>query len=235
MGMKFSLLEKDLDFIIKTLAPESKDKNLLKRYINEDDSFRENALGDQKLFQKIWGDQGITMEISPLLFFEMLLRKAVREMESYIYTVERSMTMRIPVFDIEKTLDLMKEPGVIYYLAQLLEGFVKHDRPSPPRRTTYFKCRKLGDRCLFILGIFPEYLRIDYYSAFSRRGNIKYRTVGDYEMLGKKCYSLAAGQKEAREDGLDQILDLLSGNISLAKKPLNVISNYLALKPIKNP
>jgi hypothetical protein len=59
--------------------------------------------------------------------------------------------------------------------------------------------KRIGDLCLFILGIFPKYVIRDL--SFSKEPHSLRRwqhSEGDYEELGRRFYRLAAGHREAR-------------------------------------
>jgi len=47
----------------------------------------------------LMSEETIMATISPRSFLEVLLRTACREMESQPYTMERTATQRLPVFD----------------------------------------------------------------------------------------------------------------------------------------
>ena len=90
--------------------------------------------------------------------------------------------------------------------------------------------KRIADTCLFLLGLFPEYVMYDYYwlfshSKFPARRELT-RTIGDYEMLGQKFYELASKDERAATNNLDRVLELLSKKLYLAKKPLNYVSGH---------
>ena len=93
-----SLLESDLDFVVAVVAPEFKDKEKLKKLIRKDRSFRRGLIGDAKLFKRVASDDEIITKISPALFFEILLIRALVELEKTSYVAERAGSQSIPVF-----------------------------------------------------------------------------------------------------------------------------------------
>jgi len=242
------LSEKDLDFVVETLAPGAKDREKLKECINQDPDIRRGSLGDERLFQKIMQDPPSISKISPLLFFEVLLRRTVKEMETATHTIDITVSMRIPVFDLNKTLDLLEEEEVFYYLVHLLTSFVSCEKKSfkdvsidrlleitkiTEEEERFFVYKRIADTCLFVLGIFPKYLMYDYLYLFLKKkppltGEPK-RSIADYEMLGQEFYALAAKQEIAKTGSLTNIFCLLSDNFYLAKKPLNLVSEKLAI------
>jgi len=249
-----ALPEQDLDFVVQTVAPGAKNKTQLKQLINEDQSFREGLLGDQKLFQQVTSSPPIILGISPLLFFEVLLRRAVTEMKETTHTIERTISLKIPVFDINEVLRLLREDDVFYYLVHLLATFVRYERRTirdieidrlvklgktaeGDRRFLVYK--RIADTCLFVLGVFPEYVMYDYVYLFFKKkppisGELR-RNMGDYEALGQEFYALASEHKAAKVRGLEQTLHLLSENFYLAKKPLNLVSEHYLAIATKNP
>lgn len=76
------LSEQDLDFLINTVSPMVTDKVNLRKVIREDDDYRNEYIGDEKVFRKLMDDDAILLKISPSLFFEILLRKALKELSN---------------------------------------------------------------------------------------------------------------------------------------------------------
>jgi len=102
------------------------------------------------------------------------------------------------------------------------------------RRFDFYK--RIADLCLFISGIFPENVGIGGLQFSSRETSPRYphrlkRTADDYEHDGRLFYKLAGQHRNARILSLDGTLLKLNEEFTLAKKPLNYISdNYLELK-----
>lgn len=244
-----TLVKEDLDFVVQTAAPAAGNKTALKEMILEDQASRKAILADDKLFNKVIIDKFIFLKISPALFFEILLRHGLKEMERKTHTVERSMVQRLPIFDLEATMELMEQESVFFYLVDVLDSFISYKRggisdididrliklgaEAPPERS-YLIHKRIADLCLFVLGIFPEYLTYDYYYLFFNKerpmtGNLQ-RGIIEYEELGQTFYKLAL-----TESG-DEVFETLSKKLTLIKKPLNFISeNYLVFSTkIKN-
>jgi hypothetical protein len=240
-----ALPESDLDFIIATVIPDAKNKAEIKSAIRDDPKFRASLIGDDKLFKRVTDKNSLVIAFSPGLLFEILLRRSVKEMRESVYTVERTISQKIPVFDIKETLNFLDEDGVLDYLILLLLSFISRDivmqgdlnldkliesGDKPTGNKTFEVYQRIGDVCLFTLGIHPEFVIFDQYSFIFGKtlpvtGEIT-RTVSDYEWLGKKFYHLAAEQKIARTKRLSEILELFSENFYLAKKPLNYLSEH---------
>lgn len=239
------LKETDLDFIVETVSPGAKNKKEIKTAICNDDGFRTSVVGSDPLFDRLVRSRELIAGVSPALLFEVLLRRSVKEMRMNVYTVERSISQRIPVFDTKEALELLEEEGVFDYLVLLLASFVAHQRRTAididienllklgseaSGEQVFIIQKRIADMCLFILGVFPEYLMYDYYYLFFNKpipisGELT-RTVGDYEMLGQEFYRLASKNESARANSLDRVLNLFSQKFYLAKKPLNYMSEH---------
>ncbi len=202
---RLQLSRRDLDFLVETVSPEVKDKARLKQIIAEDEDFRNSFIGDEKVFRRLMGEEEIFLGISPLLFFEILLRKTALELEEASYTVEKNSTMKIPVFDTKEVVDLLNKESVLLYLADMLSSFTLTESYTIPirmKKETWEEIRfndldilslmtfsqaveeeyKLGfykriaDICLFVLGIFPAYAERDYRYPFS--GQVRPHILG---------------------------------------------------------
>ncbi|MDH7578066.1 MAG: hypothetical protein QHH75_09675 [Bacillota bacterium] len=99
-----------------------------------------------------------------------------------------------------------------------------------PFRFPFYK--RLADIALFLSGIFPEYLcRNQTFGEDeipARLTGQRPRTLHDYEEEGRRYYDLASTYDEAREQGLAEVLSLLAEKFTLARKPLNYLTeNYI--------
>jgi hypothetical protein len=238
------LSEQDLDFITHAVFADSTNK-IMRSAIQNDPAFRQAILSDDNLFAAAIQNHSLYPGVSLNLFFEILLRHSVKEMKKETHTLERTaFNRRIPVFDLEQTLEFLDNDGILDYLTWLLSSFTTAaERLDLNKLMNYgskvtgeelFEInRKIGDACLFILGIFPEHVTPNYYSLFNRYalfGQHGMNSADDYEWLGRQSYLLAAKEKIARTQQLDKTLHLLSENLTLAKNPLNYLSqHYLPL------
>ncbi len=196
-GLKsLKLSERDLDFLVETVSPEVTDKHRLKQIIAEDEDFRDTFIGAGKVFSRAMDDEEIFLKISPSLFFQILLRKAASDLEKTSYTLEKTSSMRIPVFDTEDVVNLLKKGSLLFYLADMLSSFTKIESYSVSFRVKKGIWKKLrfndldvpslisfcevveepyrlsfykriADICLFVLGIFPDYAERNYRYPFS--------------------------------------------------------------------
>ncbi len=180
--------EKDLDFIVENAVPGSNDPERLKRLVMEDAEFRDAVVADPSLFDRVVDDNEIFLQVSPALYFEILLRKAHREFEEATHTLERSGRDNVPVFDTDQVLELMKAPNIIEYLASMMASFTRIRSYVVPvrvkrgvRRRVRFNdmdidslvrfasdadpegrfgyYKRIADLCLFVSGVFPDHTR----------------------------------------------------------------------------
>jgi hypothetical protein len=254
------LSDQDLDFLVEAAAPGVGDKSNLKRIIREDEDFRNSFVGDEKVLNKLMADDEIFLKISPSFFFEILLRKAARELSRASYTLERTQRMRIPVFDTNDLVELLSDNSIVVYLADMLSTFTRIESYAVSfriRAGIWKKIRfndmdirslirfseaiedeyrlglykRIADVCLFLLGIFPDYVERSYRYPLS--GEIRPQIAGrtkisseEYEKKGRQFYKLAAKHRAAVETDLSDVFWALHENFQKAKKPLNFIAEY---------
>ncbi len=193
---RLKLSEKDLDFLVETTHPGTRDKYRLKQVIREDEGFRDNFVEDEKVFRRVMSDEEVFLRISPALFFEILLRKTLRDLKEVSFTLEKSSTMKIPVFDTKEVVELLAQKSLLQYLADMLSSFTKVESYTvlfPFREGSWRQIRfsdldvfslisfcemvedeykfnfykRIADICLFMLGIFPDYTEREYRYPFS--------------------------------------------------------------------
>ena len=254
------LSDNDLDFLVETVSPEITDKYRLKRIIREDEDFRSTFISDEKIFNRVMDDEEILLKISPTLLFEIFLRKAVNDLKKSSYTLEKTRTMRIPVFDTEDVIALLTQESLLVYLADMLSSFTKiksytisfRERKGIWRKIRFndmdiyslmsfcevvkneyrlFLYKRIADICLFILGLFPEYVERDY--RYPTSGEVRPKISGKvrisseaYEKEGRKFYKLAAEHQIAKEQNLSEVFRALHESFQKVKKPLNFISEH---------
>ena len=180
------LTDTDLDFIVGETAQGAAGADRLKLLIDEDEQFRAAILGDEKVFQRLMADEETFLMVSPALYFEVLLRQSLRDLETAGYTVERDGRADLPVFDTQDVVKFLSIQGVLDYLAHMLASFTRINSYAVPvrirrgirRRVVYNDMdidslvrhcatadheqrfgfyKRIADVCLFISGVFPEF------------------------------------------------------------------------------
>ena len=183
------LTDTDLAFVVAQTAPDSANPARLAALVREDPDFRKAMIGDERVLEGVLNDEEVFLKVSTALYFEVLLRGSLKELETAAYTVERSGRSSIPVFDTSEVTELLMRDGIIEYLAHMLTSFTKINsyvvpvrvRPGVRRRIRYNDmdvdslialCEKAGDHerfafykriadvCLFTSGVFPGYARL---------------------------------------------------------------------------
>ena len=181
-----NLTDSDLDFVVSAAAPDASDVEHLKHLVRNDPDFRRAIASDDKVFHKIMSTEDIFLSVSPALYFEVLLRRVQKNLETARYTVEQSGREVVPVFDTPEVVDFLARPQVLEYLAQMLASFVRIESyvtrvrvARGIRRRVRFSdmdvdslvrmCaaadepqrfryyKRIADVCLFISGVFPSY------------------------------------------------------------------------------
>lgn len=172
---------------------------------------------------RIMADDEIFLKVSPALYFEVLLRRATRELQIATHTLERSGSGRIPVFDAQEVSSFLARPEVLEYLATMLASFtrirsyVTHVRIAHGvRRRVRFNdmdvdslvtlCaatgeehrlalyKRIGDVCLFLTGLFPAHATMRPITGALRMR----RSLDDYQLEGQRYYGLAEAHPAAR-------------------------------------
>jgi hypothetical protein len=185
--MRSGVNRRDLLFVIETLMPARDDKEHVADVIQGDDSLVQAMLDDDRLFARLTGDEEAALQLSPWLFFTVLLRRAGRDLERESFTVELRGRQRVFLFDVKRVVELLQDAAVRDYLAILLASFVRVEsatvrvrvRPGIWHRyrvseldvesmlryagtldhdSRFPVYRRIGDVCLFLAGIFPEHI-----------------------------------------------------------------------------
>lgn len=256
---------RDLRFVIEMLVPERGDPEHVVDLVQDDQELFEAMLQDDRLFQQLMADDEILLSVSPQLFFKVLLVRARRDLEQELYTIERRHLQKVVLFDANRVVDLLADPAVCDYLAVMLASFTRINSATIPIRIRsgvwrrirvndldvdsliryaqildeeyrFATYQRIGDACLFLTGIFPEYIgaRQSYPQSKQPRPRLKgslVHSLEDYEAYGRTFYNLAANHGQARPQGLVQVLTTLSQQFILAEKPLAFLAErYLSMR-----
>jgi hypothetical protein len=248
---------RDLRFVVETLIPERSDPEQVVDLLLDDDALVEAMLGDDRLFEQLMVDEEVFVSVSPEFFFKVLLLRARSDLEQEVYTIERRNLQKVVLFDANRVVELLARPGVCGYLASMLASFTRINTVSIPIRARindldvdsliryaqileeehrYGIYKRIADACLFLTGIFPEYIesRQRYPHSGQPRLRLKSSLLHDleeHESYGRAFYRLAARHKMAHLQGQEEILNLLSEQFILAEKPLAFLAErYLSLR-----
>ncbi len=256
--MSWRLREEDVRFLVQTTGLDTG----FDEVPDLDDAWLDQVLESDALFERIVADDESMVQMSPWLFFSVLLRRARRDLQQEAFTTERRAQQKVVVFDTMQVTELLDDPAVRDYLAALLasftrvasmtvrvnlgpgvwrryrtndfdvEGLMRYaEAVEEPFRFEPYK--RIGDVCLFLTGVFPEFIETQHRYAASRqirpamRGRLL-QSREDYERYGQAFYRLAAEHERAEVGNLDKPLTTLSERFVLAEKPLAFLaSRYL--------
>ncbi len=120
------------------------------------------------------GDDAVSLLVSPLLFFAVLVHRSADELASSQWVDDWvGPGSRLPVFDVDPLLEFADAPGRLLFAAQLLVGFatpvafpIPVDRLDLDELVAWLDAvepadqivllRRLGDLALFQAGVFPD-------------------------------------------------------------------------------
>ncbi|MDK2896223.1 MAG: hypothetical protein PWP04_343 [Candidatus Atribacteria bacterium] len=240
--------------VVSASKEKESQKTALSSLLNDPDVLNV-VLDNQNLFQRVALDDTIFVRISPYLYFEILLRQSLRDIQREFYTLEQvGYKTRVPVFDGQKVVEIFSQDMIKDYLVELLVSFVRVENFTiliRRGRGIYFKqtisnmdfdfmsetsqkveepyrflfVKRAADIALFLCGVFSEQL-------FATSSNFKARRMAkalsrgeELEKYGQELYRQACNSELAREYQLDTVLQCLAEHFSLSKKPLNVLSD----------
>ena len=184
----------DLDFLVSIVVPGLSNALSVREAIRNDPAYRKAIVSDERVFFQGINDKESFLKISPSLYFEVLLRRAQKDLISSSYTIEREGRGNIPVFDTGKVAGFLDTPNMLEYLANMLASFTRirsfvvpvRVRKGIRRRVRYndmdvdslidFAARadeserfsyykRIGDVCLFLTGLFRD-------STYSQKSHV---------------------------------------------------------------
>ena len=216
--------DRDLEFLVAVVVPRAANASSVREAIRNDPEYRKAIVSDERVFSQVINDNESFLKISPSLYFEVLLRRAQRDLGSSTYTIEREGRKNIPVFDTGKVAGFLDTPNVLEYLANMLASFTRirsfvvpvRVRKGIRRRVTYndmdvdslidFAARvdeserfsyykRIGDVCLFLTGFFRD---STYSSKSTFNSNFKSGAYSRTNFTRKKRRSLEEYESEGR-------------------------------------
>ncbi len=260
----FNLTDKDIDFITNIVATNASSKERVKRNLLENELFRNNVIASDKVFEKVVDNPEIISTISPKLLFEIFLRRTKKEFEKRIWTFERIGSQKVAVFDLSKAESFLRDASILEYLSNMLCSFTKIESFTIPIKVKkgiwhkirfndtniddlvkmikfadeelkFYLFKRIADVCLFIMGIFPEYVLFNH--RYTNSGNLRLKFAGkfrrsasEYEFNAAKYYKLASSHEKSYNLNMTDVFLKLSDNFHLARKILDFTTiHYLHL------
>jgi hypothetical protein len=247
-GTLSQLTDTDLLYLADVLAAGA-DRARMLRTLREDEEILRAMLADERLFRKIASDPEMIVQVSPRLLFCVLMERVKKDVAQLRYTVEPDKAV---VFDGRRVASLLQDTRIADYLVEVLTSFVRvrstsvtvRLRPGLWTRRRFSDLdlqglirytaaleekerfgwyRRIGDLCLFLLGVFPDALP-------GARGAAPARRFSRTEFLnsGRSFYA-AAAQHPRADAAVAEVLARLADTFELAVKPLDhLASRYLA-------
>jgi hypothetical protein len=252
--------ENDIRFLIETVDPRlmarmgeiRTNRNLVEKMLDQ----HHERLLDRIVSL---GEKEMLIKISPRLLFEILLRNTAKVLHREGYMLEKVGRQMIPIFEAMKVSEFLSKRAVLLYLADMLSSFTKIESFTLHARVKggvwrkfrfnemdidsliglsevvdeafrFALYKRIGDACLFLLGVFPEYVTAQYQYPLSGHirpgvGLNRPRAPEAYEKDGRKFYRLAAETPAAHEMDLEEPLSELAENFHLAMRPLNFMTD----------
>lgn len=244
--------------------PSRTDAEQVASLVGGDADFVDALLGHEAVFERLISDEQMLLSVSPQLFFSVLLVRARRDLGGESYTMERRQSQKVAIFDAPQAASLLNRRPVRDYLAEMLASFTRvqgFSRRVRVRKGVWYRqrfneldvdslirhCnaveeehrfqiyRRIADACLFLAGMFPEYIQAQSCYPCSdaprpAQGRMT-RSIEDYEREGRTFYELAAGHQDGRASRLSGALAALADKFTLAEKPLAYIADrYLQVR-----
>lgn len=247
------LTERDLDFIVQTTATSRQDHDHIKSIVRDKPDLLDIMLNDERLYLRLTQEEA-WVQVSPYLFFSVLLRRTRRDLDREPYTMEwLGRGQRVPVFDSHEATALLADGSVLDYLAQMLASFTRVEtsvvyyrwRGRLRRRrfsdmdvddvlalsqnvdpeSRFAFYKRAADIALFMVGVFPDYV--------ARSAPLSPVRV---QLWGRRVRTLEEYEDEGRrfyrmaaeqaekEPSMRGVLARLGEQFDVARKPLNFMS-----------
>jgi hypothetical protein len=217
------LNDTDLLFLIRVLMPGYGQRQRMLRILREDEDILEAMLADEKLFHMLKHEPQSLLQISPHLFFTVLLNRVREELKTRSYTIENDFGSHALVFDSAAVVGFLEDRGIRNYLADMLVSFVRINSYTIPirirkgiwrkyrfsdydieslmrysevlsREQRFPSYKRMADICLFTRGIFHDQTQLKRIST-----SIAAKGKQELENYGRYFYRAAAEYAELME------------------------------------
>src|SRR5258708_10215348 len=116
--------ESELCFLVETVATDRRDYDHIVNLIRDKEDLLEPMLQDPKLVRRLLAEEEDLVRVSPYFLFTALLLQVRRDLEDASYILEVDFKgKRIPVFEAQVVTDLLAQPSIRDYLADMLASF----------------------------------------------------------------------------------------------------------------
>jgi hypothetical protein len=194
MPIAWRLRGEDIRFLLETVASHV-DPDGVHEW---NEAWLEEVLSDDQVFDRLVNSREFLLQVSPWLYFNVLLRRARQDLEAETFTMERRSRQKVVLFDTNQVTDLLGRPAIRDYLSGLLASFtrvasmtvrVNVGRGVWRRYRTndldvegmmryaeaveapfrFEPYKRIGDVCLFMTGMFTEHIETRHRYAASRQ------------------------------------------------------------------
>lgn len=259
MGSLVHLTDEDLRFVAETVAPGRWRPEEAPAALRDREDLLDVMLEDDRLVDRVLGDEEALVGVSPRFVFTVLLRRVIRDLQARPYTLERTARETVAVFDASQVRRFIAEPAIWGYLVTMLTSFLRSETITLwIRRGEHYVRRRfnttnlddmialaslvgedeappifkrIADIALFQSGIFSDSLRRGRRIGALARASAVQPTLEAYEEHGRRFYRLAARPQFGEEA---RVLEALADQFSMARKSLELLSDrYLRWTPIR--
>lgn len=216
------LTDGDVQFLIENFPKPGRSYEEIASLIHDLPATLESRLNSQSLFDRIRDPSERILQISPFLFFSVLVRRSLTDC--------RILGDRRVINYLSNLLSIFVETNRLYRINQhdkqpvnYLTDMIAEAQNADSRRQ-FLIYSHIGNYSLYVTGLFPG--SIEYRQRYKRR------PVGAqfYIDFGREYYEQASGHTIAREYELDEVFFRLSIMFEVYKDALNHLAKqYLIL------
>jgi hypothetical protein len=242
------LKDTDLLFLVRTLMPGYEERQAMIRTLREDQDILEAMLADEKLFRILNDDPQTLLQVSPHLFFTVLLNRVKEELKTRSYTVENDFGSHALVFDSGAVVGFLEDRGIRNYLADMLVSFVRINSYTIPirvRKGIWRKYRfsdfdidsllryseylseeqrfpsykRIADICLFTRGIYQDQLRSKRFPGpLVGTGKFELENYGRYFYRAAAEYAELLERQSLKPGEQERLQDIIQILLQLSEK-----------------
>ncbi|MDH5649117.1 MAG: hypothetical protein OEY67_05625 [Gammaproteobacteria bacterium] len=210
------LEDRDLRFLIENFPSPGKDYREVVNLLHQMPTTLDSLLDSDYVFKSITDQKSLLLDVSPFLFFNVLLRRSVEQ--------DRSRNGRRVVNYIANLLSLFVPTDRVYRIrntdikpVEYIVDMLAEAQSADSHRQFIIYCH-IGNYSLYLTGLYSSWINNRY--QYGRRPlNINY-----YLEQGQSSYSQAAGHRLADELGLREVFCQLSEMFDTYRKALNRMS-----------
>lgn len=216
------LTDGDVQFLIEHFPKPGRSYEEIASLIHDLPATLESRLNSQSLFDRIRDPSERILQISPFLFFSVLLRRSLTDC--------RILGDRRVINYLSNLLSIFVQTNRLYRIHQHDKQAVNYltdmiaEAQNADSRRQFLIYSHIGNYSLYVTGLFPG--SIEYRQRYKRR------PVGSqfYIDFGREYYEQASGHTIAREYELDEVFFRLSIMFEVYKDALNHLAKqYLIL------